>query len=157
VKSLGISVAGLVLAILVGSLVGAGAYTFQYGQGISYFSTDPSSCTNCHVMQPHFDTWLKSSHHAVATCVDCHLPTDFPHNLIAKADNGFNHSWAFTFQNFHEPIQIKSRNARILQNNCLRCHADLVHQMLAFVPGDPVEAVDCMRCHDDVGHTDPPR
>jgi cytochrome c nitrite reductase small subunit len=157
VKSLRISVAGLVLAVLVGGLAGAGAFTFQYGEGLSYFSTDPAACTNCHIMQPHYDTWLKSSHHAVATCVDCHLPADFPRNLSAKADNGLNHSWAFTFENFHEPIHSKPRNAVILQENCLRCHDELVHQMLAYIPGDPTGVVSCVHCHDHVGHTDPPR
>jgi cytochrome c nitrite reductase small subunit len=149
---------GLAAFLLAGVLAGSGGFTFFYGEGLSYFSQDPLTCVNCHIMQPHYDTWIKSSHHAVATCVDCHLPEAFPHNLISKADNGWNHSWAFTFQNFHEPIQIKLRNLRILENNCRRCHGELVSQMLAHhEPLDGDDLISCLHCHSDVGHTTRPR
>lgn len=153
-----VSLAGFAAAAAVGSFVGAGGFTFHYGEGWSYFSQDPGTCINCHIMRPHYDTWLKSSHHAAATCVDCHLPADFPHDLVSKADNGFFHSWAFTFEDFHEPIQIKPRNMRILENNCVRCHQSLVAQMRAYsAAAAPPGRVSCMHCHDDVGHTARPR
>lgn len=157
-KTITLSMFGLLIAGAVGMLLGVSSFTFHYGEGWSYFSKDPASCINCHVMQPHYDSWLKSSHHAVADCVDCHLPTDFPHSYISKADNGFFHSWAFTFQDFHEPIQIKPRNTRILENNCLRCHQDLVAQMNAHhQPLHREDRISCMHCHSDVGHTQRPR
>ena len=143
---------------MFGLLFGAGTFTFQYAEGLSYFSKDPSTCINCHIMQPHYDSWLKSSHGSVATCVDCHLPEDFPHSVIAKADNGWNHSWQFTFQTFHEPIQIKPRNSRILQNNCVRCHSEMVSSILAEdVPAGHDESISCVKCHSGVGHTAKPR
>lgn len=153
-----ISLVGLAAAAVVGGFVGAGGFTFHYGEGWSYFSKAPETCVNCHIMQPHYDTWLKSSHHASATCVDCHLPAEFPHSIVSKADNGFFHSWAFTFEDFHEPIQIKPRNLRILENNCIRCHESLVAQMQAYsaLVGQ-TERVSCMHCHSDVGHTPRPR
>lgn len=124
-------VLGVAAAVVAGALVGISTYTFQYGEGASYFSHDPRACVNCHIMRPQYDSWLKSSHHAAATCVDCHLPPEFVRRYIAKADNGWRHSWAFTFQDFHEPIQITPRNADILQRNCVNCHAGVVHEMLA--------------------------
>jgi cytochrome c nitrite reductase small subunit len=139
------------LAISSGLLLGLGAFTFEYAEGGSYFSTDPVACVNCHVMKPYYDSWQQSSHHTVATCVDCHLPHGFVGKYLSKADNGFHHSWAFTFQNFHEPIQIKPRNARILQANCIACHGDLVHGMLAAGVGEDGD-VRCVHCHADVGH-----
>jgi cytochrome c nitrite reductase small subunit len=146
------------LAVALGVATGTAAYTFYYGQGHSYFSKRPETCVNCHIMQPQYDTWLKSSHHAVATCADCHLPHGFPFNLIAKADNGWNHSWAFTFQNFHEPITLKPRNRRILEQNCRDCHQSLVHQMLAYdAAAEAPDAVSCIHCHAGVGHTHLPR
>jgi cytochrome c nitrite reductase small subunit len=148
---------GIAAASLLGVLAGLGSYTFHYGQGASYFSTESAVCANCHIMQPHYDSWTKSSHSAVAGCADCHLPADFPHNLISKADNGWNHSWAFTMENFHEPIQIKPRNARILENNCVRCHDRLVHSLLAaHEPANRRDKVSCIHCHVTVGHG-PPR
>jgi cytochrome c nitrite reductase small subunit len=140
----------MLLAASFGSFAGAGMFAFSYGEGASYFSDKPENCTNCHIMQPYFDSWVKSSHHIVATCVDCHLPHDFAAKYVAKADNGFFHSWAFTFENFHEPIQIKTRNRRIVQQNCVSCHSELVHEMLpSMVSG---EAVSCVDCHAGVGH-----
>ena len=132
-------------AILVGILLGVGAYTFLYAEGLSYLSDDPETCINCHIMQAQYDSWQKSSHHAVAVCVDCHLPHDFLGKYFAKADNGWHHSKAFTLQNFHEPIMIKASNARILQDNCLACHDDLVHELAARVDGS-AEEVRCVHC-----------
>lgn len=144
---------GVILASLLGVMLGVGMYTFHYAEGWSYFSTDPSTCVNCHIMQPQYDSWHKSSHHAVATCVDCHLPHEFPHNLLAKADNGWNHSWAFTMQNFHEPIQIKPRNRRILESNCRSCHSGIVHEMLTYhEPVNQYDMISCLHCHISVGH-----
>lgn len=148
----------LISALSTGALLGATGFTFHYAQGHSYFSKDPASCINCHIMQTHYDSWLKSSHHAVATCADCHLPHDLVPGLIAKADNGFFHSWAFTFQDFHEPIQIKPRNLRILEQNCRYCHGELVSQMEAYhQPLTTGDGVSCLQCHSAVGHTTRPR
>ena len=142
---------GLALAVLFGVLVGLGSFTFYYGEGLSYFSTDPAACVNCHIMRPQYDSWSKSSHHATARCVDCHLPHALVPKYIAKADNGYRHSWAFTFQDFHEPIQINRRNARILQDNCLSCHGEFVHSIVAGST-TAADAVSCVHCHADVGH-----
>jgi cytochrome c nitrite reductase small subunit len=139
----------IILALLVGIFVGVGAFTFGYGEGFSYFSTDPRACVNCHIMREQFDSWQKSSHHAVAGCIDCHLPHSILPGLVAKADNGWRHSWAFTFDNFHEPIQIIPRNQRILQNNCVACHGQIVHEMLG---GREDMQMQCVHCHADVGH-----
>ena len=37
---------GLALVIAAGVLLGTGAFTFNYGEGTSYFSTDPAACAN---------------------------------------------------------------------------------------------------------------
>ena len=139
------------LAALVGVLLGVGLFTFHYAEGFSYLSSDPKACVNCHIMRSQFESWQKSSHHAVAKCVDCHLPHDFIGKYIAKAENGYHHSKGFTFQDFHEPIMIKAKNAAILQANCLACHGDLVHDLVSGVNGSPDE-VQCVHCHADVGH-----
>src|SRR5690242_21688768 len=105
----------LVGCVLAGVVAGLGAYTFWYAEGLSYLSNDPRSCVNCHIMREQYDGWQHASHHAVATCVDCHLPHDLVGKYLAKAENGFWHSKGFTFQDFHEPIRIHSKNAAILQ------------------------------------------
>ena len=137
-------------AVLIGLVAGIGGYTLVYAEGLSYMSSDPKVCVNCHIMQPQYDSWQKSSHHAVAGCVDCHLPHDFIGKYVAKAVNGYHHSKAFTLQDFDEPIAIKPGNSRILQENCLACHAALVHQAVSETGrGDEIR---CVHCHQSVGH-----
>jgi cytochrome c nitrite reductase small subunit len=138
------------LAIMLGVLLGVGAFTFGYGKGWSYLSHDPAACINCHVMQDHYDSWQNSSHRHVAVCNDCHLPHDFVGKWTTKGENGFFHSLAFTLQNFDEPIRIKPRNREVTQSACLHCHKSIVNDML---PEDPHgEAPSCVHCHTDVGH-----
>jgi cytochrome c nitrite reductase small subunit len=138
-------------AVVVGVLVGIGAYTFRYAEGLSYLSNDPKACMNCHVMSEHYNSWVKSSHRKAATCNDCHVPHDFPMKYIVKAKNGWNHSKAFTLQNFPEPIRITHSNLLDLQNNCIECHKTIVgdiagHENVAR--GD----ARCTECHRSVGH-----
>lgn len=139
----------LLLSITVGSFVGLGVFTFGYGDGAAYLSNNPAACTNCHIMQSNFDSWQHSSHHTVAGCNDCHTPHHPIYKWLTKADNGFFHSLAFTFGNFHEPIEIKPRNHRVAIGTCLFCHEKTVHQMSL---GNDLNEVNCVRCHADVGH-----
>jgi cytochrome c nitrite reductase small subunit len=152
--------AAVAAATAVGVLAGAGGYTFVAAKGLSYMSDEPAVCVNCHIMREQFDGWSHGSHHAVATCNDCHLPHDsLPNKLLVKASNGWHHSVAFTTQDFAEPIRIKPGNAGVLEANCLRCHAVAIGEITAHgtlgVPTDPLQRADlygCVRCHQGVGH-----
>lgn len=152
IKRLGIIPLCLIAAL--GMFTGLGLFTFGYGQGASYLSSDPAACVNCHVMQGHYDSWQHSSHHHVAKCNDCHLSHHPVGKWVTKADNGFFHSLAFTMGGFEEPIKIKPRNSVVTQNACLHCHADYVHQMLPVrgVEGPGAGMLWCVQCHSDVGH-----
>ena len=151
---MGLGMGAVLLAALLGIMFGVGGFTLQYAEGLSYFSKNPAACTNCHIMRPQFDSWQKASHHTAATCVECHLPHDFLSKYLAKAENGFNHSKGFTLQDFHEPILITEKNSRILQQNCIECHADFVHELVAGSTTDD-GAVSCIHCHRSVGHGEP--
>jgi cytochrome c nitrite reductase small subunit len=140
----------LLLAALMGLLAGVGVFTALYAEGLSYLSNDPEACANCHIMWPQYEGWQKSSHHATARCVDCHLPEDFVGKWTAKAINGYHHSVGFTLQNFPEPIRIRGRNAAILQENCERCHGALVHDLVTVAGRG--EELRCVHCHAPVGH-----
>lgn len=143
----------IISALLVGIPLGLGGYTFHYAHGTSYLSNDPKACVNCHIMRPQYDAWLKSSHHTVAGCNDCHVPQDnIARKFLAKGLNGYHHSTAFTFENFHEPIIITPKNADILQENCLRCHGDFVHDINAG-SSSAKDAMKCVHCHQTVGHS----
>ena len=151
---LGIGWRAVVMCVLLGGILGMGGYTFWYAEGLSYFSNDPKSCVKCHVMREHYDNWQRASHHAHAKCNDCHLPHDTFGKLLAKAENGWCHSKAFTLQDFPETIRIKPKNSRILQANCVRCHQDLVGDLIHHgALGD--DSNTCVRCHSAVGHGSP--
>jgi cytochrome c nitrite reductase small subunit len=153
--------AGLLLAaaLLAGAAIGIGGFTFVYARGYSYLTTDPAACANCHIMNPHFDAWLKSSHRAAAGCNDCHTPHALVPKYATKARNGFWHSFYFTTGNFPEPLRITGRNHEIVERACRDCHARLTASMR---PGNepPSEVheyrsgrgVECTHCHRYVGH-----
>ncbi len=141
----------VLVCVALGIFTGLGIFTFGYGEGHAYLGNNPQSCANCHVMQESYDSWLKSSHHAVAVCNDCHTPHDsLLAKYLTKADNGFFHSLAFTTGDFKDPIQIKQRNSRIVQAACLHCHQELVNHMLPV--HESGDMLSCVHCHADVGH-----
>jgi cytochrome c nitrite reductase small subunit len=141
----------LALAASIGVAAGIGAYTFRYAQGLSYLRIDPKACVNCHIMQRQYDAWQKSSHSRVAVCVDCHLPHEFIAKYTAKLENGWRHGKKFTTQEFTEPIVVQAKGRAILQDNCLRCHDALVHD-IAQAFGAEREPFRCTHCHAGVGH-----
>src|SRR5262245_38964564 len=146
------SAAWLVVAsALLGAAAGLGLYTFAYAKGGSYLTNDPAACANCHVMNEQYDGWLKGSHRSVAVCNDCHVPHDLVGKYYTKARNGFWHSFYFTTQSFHEPIQATAKSRAIAEARCRECHGPVVQAM-----GTPSHAgsdeVSCIRCHGSVGH-----
>jgi cytochrome c nitrite reductase small subunit len=140
----------LALAVCLGIAAGIGGYTFRYAEGLSYFKTDPRACVNCHIMQPEYDAWQKSSHHQVAVCIDCHLPHAFIAKYLAKSENGWRHGQKFTTQQFVEPIVVQAAGRAILQENCVRCHEQITHQMAG--DSSASEQLPCIHCHFGVGH-----
>ena len=136
-------------AALVGIAVGIGSFTFVYARGAAYLTDDPAACANCHVMNEQYRGWQTSSHHAVATCNDCHTPHGFFSKYFVKALNGYHHSSAFTLGGFHEPIRITPRNREVTEQQCRHCHAEIVEAITGPHTG---EDVSCIRCHNAVGH-----
>ena len=150
-QALGVSLPALLLCAAVGVVLGLGGYTFHYAEGGSYFSNDPKACVNCHIMRDQYDGWQKASHHAVATCNDCHVPHETIPKYWIKAEDGFWHSKGFTLQDFPEPIRLRPVSLRVLQANCIDCHRDLVNDILGHgSPGE--ETANCVQCHAAVGH-----
>lgn len=151
-------------AVLIGVAIGIGSFTFVYAEGYSYLTDDPEACANCHVMEPQYSGWLKSSHRSVAVCNDCHTPHGFVGKYATKARNGFWHSFYFTTGTFPDPIRIRGYNLEVAEAACRDCHTVLaasIHAeetprfdgaglMRRLAAGE--ETVSCTRCHTDVGH-----
>jgi cytochrome c nitrite reductase small subunit len=142
--------AWLLLFGLGGGIFGLGAFTFNDAAGFSYLSDDPKVCANCHVMRDVYDAWNHSPHHAVAVCNDCHTPhSSFIAKYAIKGLNGFNHSKAFTLNDFPEPIRITALNRKVTQESCLACHGEMV---ALIAHADAQAPTDCLNCHAGVGH-----
>jgi cytochrome c nitrite reductase small subunit len=113
-------------------------------------TNNPAACANCHIMNEHYDGWLKSSHRAVAVCNDCHTPPGLLAKYATKASNGFWHSFAFTSGRFPEPLRIKPHNREVTEQACRKCHQEIV----GAIEGRHREGkeLSCVRCHSSVGH-----
>lgn len=51
--------------------------------GFIQYSGQPSFCTNCHVMQPYYDSWASSSHNTVK-CIECHYAPGIKAEAMGK-------------------------------------------------------------------------
>ncbi len=123
-----IVVYGSILSFLIA--IGLFGYTVYASNMLSYLSSDPKACINCHTMNSAYETWSKSSHKNVATCVDCHLPVgDEVAKYTAKAIDGWNHSVAFTMNSYEHNIDISDDGANRVQANCIRCHSTQIETM----------------------------
>jgi len=138
----------ILLGAALGLAIGIGGFTFSYARGYSYLLNDPAACANCHVMDAHFSAWRHSSHRAVATCNDCHLPAGLAGGYVTKARNGLAHGVAFTTGDHPWPLKVKPHNQQVAEANCRRCHQQIVHQIEALAD----EPMRCTRCHAGVGH-----
>ena len=140
------------LAVAIGVSLGLGVYTFQFAKGLSYLSSDPNACANCHIMNDYLWSWEKSSHHTRAVCNDCHTPHNFFGKWLTKAETGWNHSVKFTLQNYPDNLRIRSVNRERLLENCITCHRELVSDIQPAVSAGHTRDLNCIRCHASVGH-----
>ncbi len=105
-------------------------------------------------MAPQYATWATSSHARVATCNDCHVPHDSVIKKYGfKAYDGSRHAFMFTFRMEPQVIRIHPPGAKVVQDNCVRCHEDLLAEtgsVLAATAHGTGQA--CWDCHQGVPH-----
>ncbi len=145
--------------ISVVAAIGMFAYVVNASNMVSYLSSDPKVCINCHTMNSQYATWQHSSHRNKATCVECHLPKkSFVGKMLSKSRDGFNHSLAMTFRTYTNSIRISDNAAERIQANCIRCHEEMVSQIVenstryqGKADSDQFDR-DCWDCHRRVPH-----
>lgn len=138
-------------------LVGLSIFVFYISRAQSYLSDEPETCVNCHVMAPQYATWKHSSHRENATCNDCHVPHNNVFNkYFFKAKDGLRHATMFTLRLEPQVIFIHEEGAEVVQNNCIRCHTDLItdDKLLANTKAIQAHRTDrkCWECHKEVPH-----
>ncbi|ACX52973.1 cytochrome c nitrate reductase, small subunit [Ammonifex degensii KC4] len=137
--------------ILAGVALAAAVLAAGTKAAVSY--TDrPEFCISCHVMEPQYETWFHSSHRQWASCSDCHVPhQNLPAKLVGKAIDGTRDFYLFYTNQVPDPIRLGARGARIVRENCLRCHGDLMERVIDR------EDRNCWDCHRSVPHGTEPR
>lgn len=92
---------------------------FLFALGMAKYSTSPSFCRSCHIMEPYYKAW-KTSKHNFVPCVDCHYPPGSPKTILWKK-----------FQALSQVVKYVTRTysskpfAEIEDSACLRsgCHS----------------------------------
>ncbi len=105
----------------------------------------PAFCGSCHVMSAQVESHLRSSHRDVA-CGHCHLPRGIVRYPAAKAYAGAKDVVVFLSGATPETLRLASGGRDIVQDNCLRCHGDLVQDTSAGGGNY------CWDCHRSVPH-----
>lgn len=143
--------------VVLGIMVGLGIFIFHTSKATSYLSDDPETCINCHVMYPQYASWNHSSHREWATCSDCHVPQDnFFRKYFFKASDGARHATIFTARAEPQVIRIKQAGVNVVQENCKRCHQDLIEMAQLAEHTGKTARMDhgklCWECHRVVPH-----
>lgn len=142
-----------------------------------WWTSQPSFCNRCHVMEPYVAAWKQSPHQNV-NCESCHLTPGFFGYMGGKISGlqvvmnyirGEYHDWSFNAavsnasclqchesildRNIHDPtigITVSHKNIIGMGGKCLSCHSTVAHGAAVSVGSEthPTMAT-CLRCHND--------
>lgn len=143
--------------ILLGVFVGMSIFVFYLSKAHSYLSDDPKTCVNCHIMAPQYATWQHSSHREWTNCNDCHVPHNNVFNkYFFKAKDGARHATMFTLRLEPQVIKIHEAGQEVVQNNCMRCHSNLLTDSKVLRKTTEFqhfrEERQCWECHRETPH-----
>ena len=145
------------VAIVMGAFVGVSLYLVKISNAASYLSDAPETCMNCHVMAPQYATWNHSAHREVTNCNDCHVPhNNLANKIFFKAKDGLRHSAVFTMRKEPQVIRIKQEGIEVVQQNCIRCHHNLITDSKTLAKTDTFHHARqerlCWECHRETPH-----
>lgn len=140
-----------------GILIGLILLLVYISNFFSYLSDRPETCMNCHVMGTEYVTWAKSAHRETATCNDCHVPQD---NIFKtyyfKAMDGLRHATIFTMRAEPQAIIIKEEGKEAVQQNCIRCHSNVLQGVgmvnMGWKNNASLNDRNCWSCHASTPH-----
>ena len=133
----------LLVLVLVAAALGA---FIAFGPPRLYAKSEtPQYCGSCHVLEPEYEAWFHSGAHSRITCVDCHLPNDtFARHLVWKTLDGVKDTVRFHTGMVSQDIRLSEHGAKVVQENCQRCHAETVVRVN--------EDRQCWTCHRRISH-----
>jgi len=127
---------------------------FVFSVASFWWTSQPSFCNRCHVMEPYVAEWERSSHRDV-NCESCHLTPGFfgyiggkisGLQVVANYIRGDYEDWSF--------------NAAVANNACLRCHENIlagnIHDTDTGITVSHENIIGmgakCVQCHSTVAH-----
>lgn len=135
----------LYLLVLVIILLIGGSFLAFGPPGLYAKSEASEFCGSCHVLEMEYETWFHSGAHRGITCVDCHLPNDnLARHLVWKGLDGVKDAVKFHTGRVSEPMRISSHGAAVVNDNCRRCHAEIISRIN--------EDRQCWDCHRKMTH-----
>lgn len=165
--------------LLMGVIVGAGIVVGTQVM-VSVTGTNEFCGTACHEMGTALTELEESSHGRnrigiAATCHDCHIPQDYPANLIRKAQAGARDVYHHLVGTIDTPEKYERNRARMARSElerlksrdsaeCRHCH-DAAKMDTALQTGLAArrhrEALEkketCVECHTGVAHNEAPK
>jgi cytochrome c nitrite reductase small subunit len=108
-------------------------------------------------MAPQYTTWYHSSHREKTTCNDCHVPHNNVFNkYYFKAKDGLRHATIFTLRNEPQTIFIKEGSSKVVHDNCIRCHSNILTDSKLLAYNKETNAFrmgrNCWDCHRETPH-----
>lgn len=110
---------------------------------------EASFCGRCHSMQVQVDTYMHSPHREVANCGDCHDPHGLVTGGAYAAYTGTRDLYRVVTNTIPREIRTTELSKRVLQDNCLRCHQDIMKE-IADTSRD--QGKHCFHCHQEIVH-----
>jgi len=110
---------------------------------------EASFCGRCHVMQEQVDTYQHSPHRQTTNCGACHDPHGLLTGSVYASYTGTRDVYRVVTNTTPEEIRITDMSKRVVQNNCLRCHGDIMQEI-----GDTSQngGNHCFHCHREIIH-----
>jgi len=148
----------ILLLVVLGVVCGLGALFMHLLRAHTYIADDPAACINCHIMTPYYATWSHSSHGRDATCNDCHVPHS---SILAKYGfkmmDGLKHTAYFVTHSERQAIMAEEASAKVIMDNCIRCHTQLNQEFVKtgridYMMAQAGEGKVCWDCHRNVPH-----
>jgi cytochrome c nitrite reductase small subunit len=145
--------------VIGGIIAGLGGYAIYMSRAHTYLSDEPSTCINCHIMTPYYQSWQHSSHREWAHCNDCHVPHNNQINKYAfKAVDGLYHAAVFTLEGEPQVIRPRDASKKVIMDNCIRCHTLLNTEFVGTGKTNYMQIKEtagraCWDCHREVPHT----
>ncbi len=135
----------ITLLIIFFAGLGLGSFLLVGPPQLLAISESPAFCASCHVMEEEHTAWSHAGAHRRIRCVDCHLPNGNPlEHYVWKSIDGMKDVVFFHSGMVPDRIALSSHGAKVMQNNCIRCHAETVTQM------DTTRQ--CWGCHRQLQH-----